>query len=77
MKSLVRRFQNSRLRFTESVAVTLISEAAFDTTDFATAKGARVRVFELRMKRLNAARDAWAGTFQRGDEQLEVMGHLE
>lgn len=57
--------------------MTLIREAAFDTTNFATAKGARVRGFELRMKRLNAARDAWAGTFQRGEDRLEVVGHLE
>jgi hypothetical protein len=61
----------------KSVAVTLIREAHFDTTDFATAKGRGCEGFELRMKRLNAARDAWAGTFQRGEYRLEVVGHLE
>jgi hypothetical protein len=61
----------------KSVAVTLIREAIFDTTDCATAKRRRCEGFELRMKRLNAERTAWTGTFQRDDERLEVTGHLE
>jgi hypothetical protein len=60
----------------KSVAVTLIREATFDTTDFSTAKMRGCEGFALTMKRLNAERTAWAGTFQRGEESLEVVGHL-
>jgi hypothetical protein len=61
----------------KSVAVTLIREATFDTTDFGTAKMRGCEGFEFRMKRLNAERTAWMGTFQRGVEKLEVVRHLE
>jgi hypothetical protein len=61
----------------KSVAVTLIREAHFDTTDFATAKRRDCMGFALTMKRLNAERTAWTGTFQRGEDKLEVVGHLE
>jgi imidazolonepropionase-like amidohydrolase len=61
----------------KSVAVTLIREATFDTTDFGTAKRRDCEGFQLSVKRLNAERTAWTGIFQRGDEQLDVLGHLE
>jgi hypothetical protein len=61
----------------KSVAVTLIREATFDTTDFGTDKRRGCEGFQLRVKRLNAERTAWTGIFQRGDEHLDVLGHLE
>jgi hypothetical protein len=61
----------------KSVAVTLLREAVFDTSDFATTRGCGCEGFILTMKRLNAERTAWAGTFQRDGKRLEVTGHLE
>jgi len=62
----------------KSVASTLAREAKFDTTDFATAKGRGCDGFTLLMSRTRAdSRDGWFGAFQRGDERLDVIGHLE
>lgn len=58
----------------KSVATTLAREAKFDTTDFATAKGRCCEGFTLLVSR---TRDGWFGAFQRGDERLDVIGHLE
>jgi hypothetical protein len=61
----------------KSLAVTLVREATFDTSDFATAKRRGCEGFELHMKRLNDTLDAWSGVFRRGNEKLEVRGHME
>ncbi len=62
----------------KSVATTLVREAKFDTTDFATAKRRGCEGFTLLVSRTRAdSRDVWFGAFQRGDERLDVIGHLE
>jgi hypothetical protein len=61
-----------------SVATTLVREAQFDTTDFATAQARGCTGYVLRMRRASAdSRDVWLGTFEKGNQRLEVMGHLE
>lgn len=53
-------------------------EAKFDTTDFATGKARGCEGFTLIVSRARAdSRDGWFGVFQRGDERLDVIGHLE
>jgi hypothetical protein len=61
----------------KSVAVTLIREATFNTSDFATAKARNCEGYTLTMKRFNAEKTAWTGTFQRNEERLTVIGHVE
>ena len=62
----------------KSVATTLIREAKFDTTDFATAKTRGCEGFTLLVNRARAdSQDSWLGIFQRGDARLDVIGHLE
>lgn len=62
----------------KSVATTLVREAKFDTTDFSSAKERGCEGFTLLMRRARAdLRDSWFGTFQRGDECIDVIGHLE
>ena len=62
----------------KSVATTLVHEAKFDTTDFATAKQRGCEGFTLLVSRTRAdSRDGWFGAFRRGDERLDVIGHLE
>jgi hypothetical protein len=62
----------------KSVASTMVREAKFDTTDFATAKMRGCEGFTLLVSRARAdSRDGWFGAFQRGDERLDVVGHLE
>lgn len=62
----------------KSVASTLVLEDKFDTTDFATAKVRGCEGFTLLVSRARAdSRDSWFGAFQRGDERLDVIAHLE
>jgi hypothetical protein len=62
----------------KSVATTLVREAKFDTTDFSTAKEHGCEGFTLLMSRAVAdSRDGWFGAFRRGDQRLDVIGHLE
>lgn len=62
----------------KSVAATLVREAKFDTTDFATGKARGCEGFTLIVSRARAdSRDGWFGVFERGDERLDVIGHLE
>jgi hypothetical protein len=62
----------------KSVAPTLVREARFDTTDFASARQRGCEGFALLISRARAdSRDAWFGAFQRGDQRLDVVGHLE
>jgi hypothetical protein len=62
----------------KSVATTLVREAKFDTTDFVTAKARGCEGFTLMMRRTRAdSPDSWFGAFQRGDERVDMIGHLE
>ena len=55
----------------KSVATTLAHGA-----EFATGRGCVG--FTLQVSRTHAdSRDGWLGVFQRGDERLDVIGHLE
>lgn len=61
-----------------SVAATLAREAKFDTTDFATAEERGCKGFTLLLSLARPdSRDAWFGAFQRGDQHLDIVGHLE
>ena len=62
----------------KSIATTLVREAKFNTTDFATAKVRGCEGFTLLVICARAeSYDVWFGAFQRGDERLDVGGHLE
>jgi hypothetical protein len=62
----------------KSVATTLVREARFDTNDFATAKQRGCEGFTLFVKRACAnSRETWHGTFERANQWLEIIGHLE
>ena len=62
----------------KSVATTLVREAKFDTTDFATAKARGCEGFTLLVSRIRAdSSNGWFGAFQRGEQRLDVIGHLE
>lgn len=62
----------------KSVSVTLAREATLDMSDFATAKKRNCEGFKLVMARTRGDSSyAWFGAFQRGDQRLEVIGHLE
>lgn len=62
----------------KSVATTLVREAKFDTIDFANAKQRGCEGFTLLLSRTRAdSSDGWFGAFQRGDQRLDVVGHLE
>ena len=61
-----------------TVATTLIREAKFDTIDFATARARDCEGFSLLISRARAdSRNEWFGAFQRGEQRLDVIGHLE
>ena len=62
----------------KSVATTLVREAKFETSDFGTAKARDCEGFTLLMSRTRTdSRNGWFGAFQRGEQHLEVVGHLE
>lgn len=62
----------------KSVATTLVREAKFDTSDFATAKARGCEGFALVLSRVRTdSRTEWLGAFQRGEQYLDVIGHLE
>ncbi len=62
----------------KSVAATLAHEAKFETSDFSTAKKRGCGGFTLLLARVRPdSRYEWFGAFQRGDERLDVIGHLE
>ncbi|MHA6829422.1 hypothetical protein [Ralstonia pseudosolanacearum] len=62
-----------------SVAVTLAREASFHTDDFETSRSAGCDGFTLAMRQVfpGRRRDAWIGVSERGEQRLEVLGHLE
>lgn len=62
----------------KSAATTLVREARFDTSDFATAKQRNCEGFQLALRRLHMdGRDVWQGQFSKGEQQLTVIGSLE
>ena len=62
----------------KSVATTLVREAKFDTSDFATAKTRDCDGFAMLLSRARTdSRTGWIGAFQRGTQHLDVIGHLE
>lgn len=62
----------------KSLATTLVREAKFDTIDFATAKARDCEGFTLLVSRTRTdSCDCWFSAFQRGDQRLDVIGHLE
>ncbi len=62
-----------------SVAVTLAREASFHTDDVESSRSAGYDGFTLAMRQVfpGRRRDAWVGVFERGEQRLEVLGHLE
>ena len=70
--------QEHLLDLFESAMKSVVSNLASRTSDFATAKGRGCEGFTLLVSRTRAdSRDGWFGAFQRGDERLDVIGHLE
>ena len=62
----------------KSIAITLLREAKFDTSDFATAKTRNCDGFALLVSQARAdSRNEWFGAFHRGEQRLDVIGHLE
>ncbi len=62
----------------KTVATTLVREAKFDTSDFSTAKERGCEGFTLLISRARThSRNEWFGAFQRGEQRLDVIGHLE
>lgn len=62
----------------KSVATTLVREARFDTSDFATAKQANCDGYQLTLQRLQVdGRDVWQGQFSRAEQRLTVIASLE
>ena len=61
-----------------SVSATLVHEATFATSDFATAQKRGCEGFKLVLTRVRyESRNEWFGVFQRGTERLEAVGHME
>ena len=61
-----------------SIAQTHAREAKFNTTDFTSAGANGCAGFTLLISRSRPdSSDSWFGAFQRGDERLEVVGHLK
>jgi len=62
----------------KSIATTLVREARFDTSDFATAKERNCEGFQLTLQRLRIdGQDVWKGQFSRTEQQLAVTASLE
>lgn len=62
----------------KTLAVTLVHEAVFHTTDFATVEKRGGAGFALHLHRsVPGSRESWQGEFTNGIQRLEVMGHLE
>lgn len=62
----------------KTVATTLVREAKFDISDFASAKERGYEGFTLLVSRARAdSRNEWFGAFRRSEQRLDVIGHLE
>ncbi|WP_197340989.1 hypothetical protein [Ralstonia solanacearum] len=61
-----------------SVAATLARAAQFDTSDFANTGASGCDGFTLAIRQIFPGElEAWIGVFENGEQQLEVIGHLE
>ncbi|AUS43859.1 hypothetical protein ACI2S5_22925 [Ralstonia nicotianae] len=61
-----------------SVAVTLARAAQFETSDFANTAVSGCDGFTLAIRQVfPGKRNAWSGIYERGEQRLEVLGHLE
>lgn len=62
----------------QSIVCTLIREAVFDTTDFATAARRGCAGFALRINRVVIESGvSWHGEFTKDTQRMEVIAHLE
>jgi hypothetical protein len=62
----------------KSVAQTLVTEAKFDINNFASAHEKCCVGFRLALRRVQVSSSTqWLGSFQRGDQRLDVIGHFE
>ena len=62
----------------KSVDTTLVREAKFNTSDFATAKTRDCEGFAILLSPVRTdSRTGWLGAFQRGEQHLNVIGNLE
>lgn len=62
----------------KSVAPTLVREARFDTTDFATSHQRGCEGFAMIIRRTTTdSKEFWFGAIQRGERRIDVIGHLE
>lgn len=56
----------------------LVRQACFNTTDFATAKSRGVEGFDLTLIRVDTnGQEFWEGKFTKGQQLLELLGSLE
>jgi len=62
----------------QSISTTLIREAVFDTTDFATAVRRGCTGYALRILRVKLESGvSWHGVFTKDAQRMEVIAHLE
>ena len=62
----------------QSIVCTLVREAVFDTTDFATAARRGCTGYALRIIRVTLESGvSWHGEFTKGTQRLEIIAHLE
>jgi len=62
----------------QSIACTLIREAVFDTSDFATAARRECTGYTLRIIRVTLESGvSWHGEFTNDTQRMEVIAHLE
>ena len=62
----------------QSIVCTLVREAVFDTTDFATAARRGSTGYALRIIRVtHATVQSWHGEFTKDTQRMEVIAHLE
>jgi len=60
------------------IATTVVRDAKFDVSDFASARERGCEGFSLIVSRTFAhSRNEWTALFKRGEQRLYVMGHLE
>ena len=62
----------------QSIVCTLIREAVFETTDFATAARRGCTGYALRIIRVtHETGQSWQGEFTKDSQRMEVIAHLE
>ena len=62
----------------QSIVCTLVREAVFDTSDFATAARRECTGYTLRILRVKLESGvSWHGVFTKNSQRMEVIAHLE